>query len=261
MSIKQAIWYPIRNLRRIFIISLGFTIIVTGLFEFAIYLDINVDEGNGFFIAIVIVLIFSALIFGFILFSLGYGMRMIRYIQQGDNRMPSIEPIRDLGRGIMIGFAGFITSLPLLFVSLIIVPIMNQSITLGILLVGIPVVFGLYLLCGLIVGIKQYAKYSKASCLFDVAFNFEVVHKNRLEYIGLIGYYIIISSIYILLWSSIQTLINIMFHPTAQNESTILMIASIFMAGVFYLVYISILHRLAVQCDDVSEKTKLKRTA
>ena len=250
MSIKQALQYPVQNLQKIAILSLGYIVILAIVIETSTHVDITMDDPN--LVALVYALIFMGLILGFMLFSLGYGMHMIRHIQHGDVKMPQIKPLRDLARGISIGFAGFITFLPLLFFFMIFSRYLNRQYpTLNFMLLVIMFLMGSYLLCGLIVGIKQYAQYSKVSCLFDFQFNFEIVHKNRLQFLQLIGYFVIISSIYILSWSLLQTAINHIFSPSVFNG---------LIAVTFYLIYLSILCHLMAQCSDVTEKIKSKRT-
>jgi len=197
MSFGDAFNYPFKNVPKVLTVVLVFTILVAVLVAMAM----NSRSSDGF-----LLLTFGTII-AQSLFLTGYGIRIIREIQDGyDMDMPSFDIINDIGRGIVVCFAGFITFLPLVIFAVCASTMFVTSssgygyssgidgATIMLLLLMIP--FAVYLGWGFMVGMLRYASEEESGAMFQFGTNFGYVNSNLGSAFSLLGYQILLGIIY-----------------------------------------------------------------
>ncbi len=171
MSIGAGFAYPYKSLAKIFTIVIGFSIAIALLVAMAM----NSDSANSALFFLGAIVIIQAL------FLTGYGIRVIRHLMDGQEKLPPLEILGDVGRGIVIVFAGILYALPLLLVLVVgsmlgsILPSMLALILIVILLI----VFAIYLSWGFTVGMVRYAAEESRSALFDFNGNLSYAKANK----------------------------------------------------------------------------------
>jgi len=196
MSFGEAFGYPFKNIPKVLTVVLVFTILVALLVS-----NLFNTRSNS-----AAMLLTWGIIIAQSLFLTGYGIRVLRHIQDGyDYDMPSFEILGDIGRGIVVCFAGILTFIPLialLFCGSTLVagsqsysysPSVSPSTALLILLM-IP--FAVYLSWGFVVGMLRYASTEESGALFEFGTNFGYVNSNIGSSFGFLGYNFLLAIIY-----------------------------------------------------------------
>ncbi len=217
MSFGDAFGYPYKSLAKIATIVLGFTILVAVLVSIAI----NSRDGSG------LILLTAGTVIAQSLFLTGYGIRVIRHIMDGyDQSLPAIELIGDIGRGVVVSFAGLITFLPLIIFAFcgasMMIPSSSRygaSPEIGgstILFIIIVIPFAVYLGWGFIVGMIRYANEEESGAMFQFGTNFGYVNSNIGASAGLFGHNLLLAIIY----GITTTIISSVYNNTVTSSLT-----------------------------------------
>ena len=178
MSFGEGFGYPFKSLAKVFTIVLGFAILIAILV--AMMMNSRATDTA--------ILFLFGIVLAQTLFISGYGIRVIRQLMDGFDELPSLEILSDMGRGIVMTFAGIFYFLPLFLVFFCGAMAgafgtlgsynTNSSIGTTVVMVVILLVFGIYLSWGLIVGMTRYAAEESTRALFQAGINFGYVNSN-----------------------------------------------------------------------------------
>lgn len=219
MSFGSAFGYPYKNLPKIATIVLGFTLLIAVMVAMAV----NSRSSDG------ILLLTAAIVIAQSLFLTGYGIRVVRHVMDGhEESMPNIEIMSDIGRGIVVSFAGFLTLLPVFIIAVCmmmsIFPMnVNTSPTASppntgaiclFLIVILPLM--VYFALGYIVAMIRYADTEESSAMFQFGTNFGYVNSNAASSIGYIFYIIVLAIIY----GIGSTIVTEIYNSTITNSLT-----------------------------------------
>ena len=152
-------------------------------------------------------LLLLGIVFAQALFIPGYGIRVIRHLMDGNEKLPSLEIVGDIGRGFAICIAGIFYFLPLFLVFFCgamagafgTPSYYNASNSAGsaIVMIVVLVVFGVYLSWGFTVGMTRYAAEESVRALFQAGRNFTYVNSNIGTSFGLTFRQFVIGIIYV----------------------------------------------------------------
>lgn len=170
MSFGDGFSYPYKSIPKVFSIVLGFAILIAAL----VALAMNSQSVNSALLFLGGIVLVQAL------FLTGYGIRVIRHLMDGWEELPPLEIISDIGRGIVLIFAGILYALPLVLVLIggSMLGVLGTSTGAIILMVIVMIVFGIYLSWGFSVGMVRYAAEESSSMMFDFGKNFSYVNSN-----------------------------------------------------------------------------------
>ena len=217
MSFGDAFGYPFKNLPKLLTIVIVFTIVIAILVGFAFQSPFS----HG------IELLYWGTFLAYGLFLSGYGVRVIRHVQEGNyDKMPSIKLFSDIARGVVMLLSALITFIPsILFVACVASFFITKTYAPGynfqssidsssilMLIMLLPVLA--YLLCGYAVGMIRYALEDRASTMFQFKTNFRYIHQNSSAAMAFIGYYILFAIIYGIL----SHLEGLAFDSALQNN-------------------------------------------
>ncbi len=109
---------------------------------------------------------------------LGYGMKIIRSVMEGETELPEFEFGADFGRGLMVMLLTLVYTLPLVIVSFILTGMMQNGGVLGILALLLYIVLSIVVGVMAMIATVRYAISEDSSAFFDFAGNFDLAQKN-----------------------------------------------------------------------------------
>lgn len=201
MSFVAALKFPYQNIPKILKIALSFTLAFVGMM-FVAYLLSLVSEGTLSDVQIIFVSLLSVIIaITFLcvpLFLSGYGIRIIRIVTRGHNILPATQILRDIGRGIIVFFAAFLYSLPLIAIVFMVGSvadlIQNEAVSVfGVLII---VIAAIWIGLAFIIGMARYAIQEESGKLFSFGENAHLARTNIVAGLKLLGWQSLIAIFY-----------------------------------------------------------------
>jgi hypothetical protein len=109
---------------------------------------------------------------------MGYGLKIIRSVMDGDTDLPEFEFGADFGRGLMIFLLSLIYAIPLFIVNLVVTGMIENGGMLGIL--GLMLYFVLTIVVSImgVIAMVRYAISEDTSDFFDFAGHFDIMQNN-----------------------------------------------------------------------------------
>jgi hypothetical protein len=215
MSFGKAFSYPFQdsNIAKILTITLVFAILIATSFTL---LASTLDDFNGlmnFVLAVGFLSLAQAL------FLSGYGVSIIRAVMNGESKLPAVNLLEDLGRGVvmMIGFTVYMLPLFTVFFCTLMVGTFdteNMTLFFMMILIILPLIF--VMAWAAMVGMVRYAAEENANTLFQMGQNISLATSNIGLCFSLLGNQILLG----IVWGIGGTVLSSIYDGMTQGALT-----------------------------------------